>query len=656
MNHFIVGTAGHVDHGKTALIKALTGIDCDTHREEQSRGITINLGFAHLEITEDLSLGIVDVPGHKDFIRTMISGAHGIDMVLLVVAADEGIKPQTIEHLRIIQMLGIEKGVVAITKTDLADDDLTDLAMLEVEEVLENTSLKGMPVVKVSARTGKGIDELKNELAGIILETDPKDPGKGFRMYIDRMFEIKGVGIVVTGSVINGRVKTGSELFPYPGTGKKIRVRRIQRHGKEVEHVIAGDRAAMQITGIKMNEIEKGMVLLDREMQQTTMIDALITVFEDIKLGLWSNVVFLSGTYEGMARIHLLDRDEAGKDDKAIAQIHLEKPFVFVNKDRFIFRNTSNDLTLGGGIIFNVLPYHHKRRPQKLISQLREEANAVLFCTDLSERIVMEIKKMKRPATVQEVAMRIDIPQDELIDRLRSAEKKGIKIYKNDKAIILSLKIIDQYLKKDIERIISEQHKEYPLDESGLSLKKILSKLRLPDETGFHYLNMVLQNMQAEGIVKMVEHTWALADHRIIVDEKNATLLEWIENRFMAYGNEKSDLTEVEREAGEKGCRGNMLKMMMEYLVKQKILYFYDGEYIHSSVVDTSRKSLLKELLHNENGINEKELRELTNTTKKLTQILLGIYINEGIVTKRSFFIYITEKGRDLMKHEWMIE
>ncbi|MBM3437113.1 MAG: selenocysteine-specific translation elongation factor, partial [Bacteroidetes bacterium] len=357
MKHLIIGTAGHVDHGKTALIKALTGIDCDTHKEEKERGITINLGFSHLTLPTGESFGIVDVPGHKDFIKTMVAGAYGIDLVLLVIAADSGIMPQTAEHLKIIEMLGVKHGIVVLNKVDLVDDEMLELAQLETEEFLEGTCLEGTPVVPVSSLRGDGLDNLVNKITEIIPRVQEREKKDHFRMYIDRIFNVKGIGYVVTGSVLEGEIENGKEIYLLPGKNRKMKIRGIERHGESVEKAHCGDRAALNIAGIKSEDFERGMVLSDIQIPETGMIDATFSLFEpDVVIGLWSNVVFFTGTFECSARMHLLTKETLQAGDSGVVQIHLSKPAILENNDKYIVRNSSNDLTLGGGTLLDVQP------------------------------------------------------------------------------------------------------------------------------------------------------------------------------------------------------------------------------------------------------------------------------------------------------------
>jgi selenocysteine-specific elongation factor len=401
MKHLILGTAGHVDHGKTALIKALTGIDCDTHKEEKERGITINLGFAHLELTDEISIGIVDVPGHRDFIKTMVAGAYGIDFVLLVIASDSGIMPQTREHFNIIKMLGIRYGLVVINKADLVDDDTMELAKLEAMELLESSPLENAPVIAVSAVNGAGIETLKSELLKIAVVIPEKSYASGFRMYIDRIFNVKGIGIVVTGSVLEGGVSVSEDLHLLPGGHGKLKVKSIERHGRQVDKVTAGDRAALNLSGLKYDDFERGMILSSKLLQETNMLDAQVELFPgNIRIGTWSQQIFHTGTFTSKARVHLITKNELHSGEKAVAQIQLEKPAILLANDRFIIRNTSSDMTVGGGIILDPNPLHHRRRTEKLKNTMQNFAQIMSDQQNLGEIVRFELQKSNTPLSL----------------------------------------------------------------------------------------------------------------------------------------------------------------------------------------------------------------------------------------------------------------
>ena len=307
--HLILGTAGHVDHGKTSLIEALTGFNCDTHKEEKERGLTINLGFTHLNLPSGNSVGIIDVPGHSDFIKNMISGVSGIDFVLFVISADEGIMPQTVEHFKIMKLLNIKNGLIALSKIDMVDKDLQLLAEEEIREFTKGSFLEKSPIIPVSSKTKIGIDDLISAIDNIFSTISNKDNSGIFRMFIDRVFIKDGAGTILTGSVLSGKINDKIGLYLLPGN-EVYRIRKLEKHDKKTEEISAGDRAAINLIGIKKDQIKRGMMLADRYIETTKLIDVKLEIFaENFNLNLWSQIIFLCGTIRIIAKIHLLDRD-----------------------------------------------------------------------------------------------------------------------------------------------------------------------------------------------------------------------------------------------------------------------------------------------------------------------------------------------------------
>ncbi|MCK4358405.1 MAG: selenocysteine-specific translation elongation factor, partial [Candidatus Cloacimonetes bacterium] len=338
MKHLIMGTAGHIDHGKTALIKALTNIDCDTHKEEKLRGITINLGFAHIDLPNDESIGIIDVPGHRNFVNTMVAGVSSIDFVMLVIAADSGVMPQTVEHLKIMEILGVKKGFVVLTKIDLVDEEIIQIAEEEILEFIKGTFLENFPIIKVSVKTGEGISELKEFLSEMSYKVEERQRGKLFRMFIDRIFSVKGFGTIVNGSVISGHLEKKDSVYLLPGA-KKLRIRRMERHGNKVEEITAGDRASLNLVGLNRDDFKRGMIVSDRILQPTKLIDAKLNLFQHNRnFEIWTQAVFLLGTYQAQTRIHLIDRNILEPGQAAIVQIHLDPPCIAKYGDRFVIR------------------------------------------------------------------------------------------------------------------------------------------------------------------------------------------------------------------------------------------------------------------------------------------------------------------------------
>ena len=360
----IAGTAGHIDHGKTALVKALTGVDADRLPEERQRGITIDLGFAELDLGE-IRIGFVDVPGHERFVKNMLAGASGIDFVLLIIASDEGVMPQTREHFEICRLLEIKNGIVVLTKKDLVDEELLELVKLEAAELVENSFLENAPVVHVSIRSGEGIEELKQ----VLLETARKIPARQnetiTRLPVDRSFSVKGFGAVVTGTLEAGEISDAQEMEILPA-GKKVRVRGLQTHGKAVKTARAGQRTAVNLGGVEHSEIERGMVLCEKSVLRPTQIfDAEIEVLKAAKRSLKSRqrVRVHLGTIEALARVQVLNEGgEIAQGEKDFVQLRLETPVVTIPGERFILRSYSPQMTIAGGRVLDALAVKHPRK------------------------------------------------------------------------------------------------------------------------------------------------------------------------------------------------------------------------------------------------------------------------------------------------------
>jgi selenocysteine-specific elongation factor len=367
MKHIIVGTAGHIDHGKSALVLALTGTDPDRLEEEKRRGITIDLGFAHLDLGEGVRVGFIDVPGHERFVKNMLAGATGIDLVMLVVAADESIKPQTREHFDICRLLGVRHGLVVITKSDLIDHDLLETVRLEVQEFVAGSFLEGAPVIAVSARSGEGLETLKAELLRLGGAISPKPAGLPFRLPIDRAFVMKGFGAVVTGTLISGRIEKDSEVEVFP-LGRRVRVRGIEVHNQPADAALAGQRTALNLTGIEARELARGMVLAPPGLfRVTSRLDVALSLLESARpLKNRARVHFHCGTAETIAEVVLLDGKElkpAEPRSAGYAQLRLAEPGLFLPGDRFIIRQFSPVTTIGGGSILDSQPLKHPAKP-----------------------------------------------------------------------------------------------------------------------------------------------------------------------------------------------------------------------------------------------------------------------------------------------------
>jgi selenocysteine-specific elongation factor len=378
MKSIIIGTAGHIDHGKTALVKALTGIDADRLQEEKRRGITIDLGFAHMDIRsangDTLHLGFVDVPGHERFVRNMLAGVGGIDLVLLVIAADESIKPQTREHFDILQLLGVKRGITVLTKSDAVDTDTLEVVRLEVEDFLRGTFLEApnSPTVAVSSLTGAGLDDLKAAILTASRDVPPRDSRSIARLPIDRVFTMKGFGTVVTGTLISGTIRREEELEIFP-SGQRVRVRGIQVHGQAADQAIAGQRTALNLAGATTEDLSRGMTLAPAATFSTTRrADVRLSLLASAPRALKNRarVHFHSNTMETVADITLHGTKQLAPGSNAFARLKLPEPALLLPGDRFIIRQFSPVITIGGGIVLDAAPIPRTREPEALLQTL----------------------------------------------------------------------------------------------------------------------------------------------------------------------------------------------------------------------------------------------------------------------------------------------
>ena len=373
MKNVILGTAGHIDHGKTTLIKALTGRETDNLKEEKQRGISINLGFTYFDLPSKKRVGIVDVPGHEKFIKNMLAGACGIDIVLLVVAADEGVMPQTVEHLDILNYLGVKKGIIVLTKCDLVDEDFISLVKDEVKEKTKGLFIENAPIVEVDSVSGRGLEELVKKIDEISEDIEEKKIDAPARMSIDRVFSLKGFGTIVTGTLIEGKISIDDEMTIYPSE-KKVKVRNLQVHGCDVKTAYAGQRTAINLSNIKVSEIQRGDVIAETgSVEESMMIDVNISLVEHCKKSLkhWDRIRVFHGTKQILCRIVPLNEDEIPYGESGYAQLRLEEKIVAKKVDRFIIRSYSPMDTIGGGIIIDTAPKKHKIYDESVIETLK---------------------------------------------------------------------------------------------------------------------------------------------------------------------------------------------------------------------------------------------------------------------------------------------
>jgi len=619
MKPLILGTAGHVDHGKTTLIKVLTGIDTDRLKEEKERGMTIDLGFAYLDLPSGRRLGIVDVPGHERFVRTMVAGAQGMDLVALIVAADEGVKPQTREHLQICQLLGVKKGLVVITKTDLVDEELLELAREEVKDFVKGTFLEGAPIIEVSSVTGRGIKELVETLDRIADQVEEKPSDGLFRMPIDRVFTIRGFGTVVTGTVIAGELRVGDEVEILP-KGIKGKVRGLQVHGEKVERALAGQRTAVNLQGVEKETVERGDVLAHASLlRTTTLLDVLLYHLPEAPVPLRNGVTlqFHIGTSHLLAKVILLGTDYLEPGQRGFAQLRLERPVVALPFDRFVLRGSGIIQTWGGGMVLDAHPSRHRRFKKEVMEGLTR-----LLEGTAEEVILYHAKKFSpKGLTEGELMVHTGLRRGVLREALGNIIAKG-------KGLIIEGRF---FTKEDLEgakgaivEALRAFHRQNPI-KIGASPEEIRGKGGpWPSEL----FERALEELIAEGEVQAEGELIRLKDHRVSIPEGE---LEELEKVFFDAGLTPPTPREI---ADRKGLDISKVKDLLALLVRKgKIVKVKEDLYFHKGVLEEFKEKLVQ-YLKEKGKVSIQDFKALAGTSRKFA-VPLAEYFDQIKVTLR---------------------
>ena len=486
---FVLGTAGHIDHGKSALVQALTGIDPDRLREEKERGMTIDLGFAWLKLPSGREVGVVDVPGHEHFIKNMLAGVGGIDLAMLVVAANEGVMPQTREHLAIIDLLGIRKGVVAITKKDLVDDELLSLVKLEVEELIQPTNLEEAPIVVVSATTGEGLTELLAVIDDLLKAADSRADLSRPRLMIDRIFTISGSGTVVTGTLIDGALSVGQDVEVVP-KGLKARLRGLQVHKAQVNIAEPGSRVAANLVGVTTSQLERGDVLTNLGwLTPSTALDVRLKLLPSVRHPLrhGATVNFYTGSTQTLAKIHLLEKEELKPGDDTWAQLTLTKPVAVVRGDHFIIRSSVD--TIGGGTIVDPHAKKHRRSRQAVIQNLQ------IMEKGTSGEVMVAILETEQPLGLARLSLRSGLSADETSQTVTDLVQQGkiVEAGQGEHRLIFTRSGWENLVKR-AEAVVRSYHQKFPT-RSGIPKGELSSKLKLAPHS------VALQRLFDEGLL-----------------------------------------------------------------------------------------------------------------------------------------------------------
>jgi len=621
----IVGTAGHIDHGKSTLIESLTGTNPDRLEEEKRRGITIDLGFAFLE-ENGVRYGFVDVPGHERFVKNMLAGASGIDLVLLVIAADEAIKPQTREHFDICRLLGVQGGVIALTKSDVSDKDARELARLEIEEFVKGTFLQDAPILEVSAKTGQGLAELKTALQEAAREVRAKDSGRYFRLPIDRSFSVKGFGSVVTGTLFSGQVNLGEEVELLP-EGKVLRVRGLQTGGRSVERAEAGQRTAINLAGIDHAEIERGMVLSARgRLRPTRRADVRLELLRGAPvLKHRARVHFHAGTLETIGEIYLLEGKELAPGENALAQIRLQREAVLVRGDRFIARQFSPLVTIGGGTVLDPRARRFTRKDtgRAQFLEVLEKGAREEILRAMADRNLLGV-------SAEEIITRTGWLENEVQAAAKSlAEKKGIRVVSNAPLILIGESWFSEMANRLLGRV-ERFHRENPLL-PGISreeLKAILGR-RVRPETFSAALEMLVREnklaVQGEFVKK--------AGTEITLNPAEMRARDQIIEAFAKAGLAVPSVKEVLAQLKIDTVRAEKL---LQILLREKVLIRVSAELIyHREALDSLAALLAQYKKSKGDKIGVPAFKELTGVTRKYAIPLLE-HLDRQRVTRRA--------------------
>ena len=618
MKNIIIGTAGHIDHGKTTLIKALTGRDTDTLEEEKKRGISINLGFTYFDLSNNKRAGIVDVPGHEKFIKNMLAGASGIDIVLFVVASDEGVMPQTIEHLDILSFLNIKKGIIVLTKSDIVDDEFKQLVKDDIREKTKGTFLEDVDILEVDSISKNGIDELIKKIDSISNDIEEKNENSPARLNIDRVFSVKGFGTVVTGTLMEGKISIDDDLTVYPNM-LNTKIRSIQVHGENVKTAYAGQRTAINISNIKVEELKRGDVLgSPNSLEESMMLDIKLSLVKHSNKSIkhWDRLRLYHGTREILCRIVPLDKDIVKPGESCYAQLRLEESIVTKKLDNIVLRNYSPLETIGGGIILDTKPKKHKRFDESIINSLK-------------------IKEKGEIKDILEVYLKNNLKSYHTLKDIMSYSGENESIVKNSiEQLINENKVvnissiymhINQYknLKESIIKCLTDYHKKYRL-RSGMLKEELKSKVESRFKT--KEMDILLEKLQLENIIKLDGNLVSKFDFDVKLNDKQIEIKSIIQRQLKEPNTYTLlNINDI--------CINNYYEEVLEYMIGKDIEKLDDTYVMDKEIYKSTRDNLIKYLKENKE-ITLGQYRDMLNSSRKNCMILLENF-DRNKITKR---------------------
>ncbi len=636
MKQIILGTAGHIDHGKTSLIKALTGTDTDRLKEEKLRGITIELGFASLDLPSGQHIGIVDVPGHEKFIKNMVAGATGIDIVVMVIAADEGVMPQTREHMEICTLLGVKHGFVVLTKIDLVDEEWLELAMEDVKEFIQGTFLEDTPIVPVSSTTGQGIPEFIKTLDELSTKIPERTSTGLFRLPVDRVFTMKGFGTVITGSLISGHIKVGDTIMIYPSlTTSKIRG--IQVHNQSVNEAEAGMRTAINFQGLEKASVNRGDVLANpATLTASYMADVSLNFLSSNSKPAKNRMLvrFHTGTSEVLGNMILLEKEELYPGETTVVQLRLDSPVALVKDDRFVLRSYSPVRTIGGGHVLNPIPQKHKRFKPDLIKGVKSLVSSgpeeiTSYHVDESGYRGLSFSNLKLMTNAAEKQL------DNIIQGLLS--KKTIIQVDRENRIYIHKNTFDK-LSKEIKDHLGSYHNNYPL-KAGMPKEEL--KTKFPPAMNSKLFNLMLNQMIKSNDIAAEEETVRLAEHKVTLGVDQKGIQKKILDTYIKSGLTPPYFKELAKGLGVDVTRANdVLTLLVDegIIIKTKEDLFF-----HKDAVNDLQKKLV-DFLSSKGEITTPQFKDMTGVSRKFVIPLIE-YFDSKKVTLRIGDIRKLRKG-----------
>lgn len=622
----IIGTAGHVDHGKTELVKRLTGTDTDRLKEEKQRKLTIDLGFAFIND----NIAIIDAPGHESFIDNMVAGASTVDYALLVVAADDSVMPQTREHLKIMETLGIDDGIVVITKKDLVDEEWLQLVQQEIIELISDTFLAGKHIFTVSSANGEGVPELKKYLLN--LDKNPLDQVdyELFRVPVDRSFSIHGFGTVATGTVVGGKIESGEEVEILPA-GRKCEIRGIQKHNRESSVVIKGERAALNLSGIEKKEIQRGdLIVRPNTFFKASLLTTRIYLFQDaMQLDYNDKIKINIGTGKYIGRIRFIGRNELKAGENSIAQIYLNKKIAAGFRDKFVIRKLSPAATIGGGEILLLKDERIRKKETAKAKNLQE-----LYESDNQEAIQWFIEHAKEGMKINKLVRLISLSGKNLnryLNRLSDNHricKIGNKVYPSDSIVIY---------KQKLAGIIEKYHNKNHLHK-GISYNGLKNELEIDTVL----LNKILKDLEHEDLIKQVsDNKWALTDFEIKLSPKDKKVIDRVVGKIQKAGPEPTELDLLTRDLNFKQDK---IDSIINYLQGSKLIILPEGFVMGKKSMEDYKKRIADYLKDNKKA-RVSDIRDLLGTSRKYVIPLLNYLDNTGFTYREGEFRFL--KGMD---------